>query len=423
NTGTIPSKTLREAVMRLSGYRDRDMYGMSYAVKENITMEDLGFRVDHVVRHETDIMRHQLQRAGVEFIGADCSFVDPYTIRANIMGQHGFRDLSAPKIIVAVGSVTTQDDHIPFDGNCVFTSDDILNIDELPRTLAVVGAGVIGLEYACIFAALGVRVTVIDKRKDLLSFVDSEIMDSLVHLMRQDRTTFRLGEAIAGIEPFYDRQRERNRVLMHTESGKLIIADKALYSIGRTGATTTLNLPAAGLQADSRGRLTVNEHYQTAAPHIYAVGDVIGFPALASTSMEQGRSAACHAFGGEAPLGGDIFPYGIYTIPEIAMVGKTEQELTAAMIPYEVGKSYYREIARGQILGDSTGLLKLLIHRETLELLGVHILGEGATELVHIGQALMSYKGTVDYFVQTVFNYPTLAECYKTAAFDGLSRI
>ncbi|MGH2521791.1 MAG: FAD-dependent oxidoreductase, partial [Anaerolineales bacterium] len=269
--------------------------------------------------------------------------------------------------------------------------------------------------------ALGVRVTLIDKRNRLLPFVDAEVIEALMYHMRQNRVTLRLGEEVSGIEPVYDERGARVRI--HLASGKQIITERALYSIGRTGATETLSLPSAGLSPDDRGRLRVNAHYQTEVPHIYAVGDVIGFPSLASTSMEQGRLAACHAFGVEAKSVPELFPYGIYTIPEISTVGRNEEELTRDGVPYEVGKAQYREIARGQIIGDSTGLLKLMFHLDTRELLGVHIIGEDASELVHIGQAVMAFGGLVDYFVTTVFNYPTLAECYKTAAFDGINRL
>ena len=421
NTGTIPSKTLREAVLHLSGYRERGVYGVSYTVKQNITMNDLLFRADHVIRHEIDVTRHQLMRNRVEVLPAEAAFVDPHTLRLTYVDGRGQRDVNAAAIIVATGTTSTHDPHIPLDGQRIFISDDILKLDRLPRTIAVVGAGVIGCEYASIFAALGVRVTLIDKRERLLPFVDHEIIDALAYHLRQNRVTLRLGEAVSAIEPVQDQNGERVRISL--ASGKQIVAEKALYSIGRTGATEELNLTAAGLAADNRGRIQVNEHYQTAVPHIYAVGDLIGFPSLASTSMEQGRLAACHALGVEARSVPELFPYGIYTIPEISMVGRTEEELTDRGVSYEVGKAQYREIARGQIIGDSTGLLKLIFHLETRQLLGVHIIGEGASELVHIGQAVLAFGGRIDYFVQTVFNYPTLAECYKTAAFDGINRL
>ena len=421
NTGTIPSKTLREAVLHLSGYRERGFYGASYTVKQNITMSDLIYRADHVIRHEIDVTRHQLMRNRVEVLSAQAAFGDPHTVRLAYVDGRNQRDVTATHIIVATGTFSTRDPHIPFDGQHIFISDDILRLERLPRTLAVVGAGVIGCEYASLFAALGVRVTLIDKRTRLLSFVDAEIIDALAYHLRQNRVTLRLGEEVSRLEPVGDANDQRVKISL--ASGKQIVTEKALYSIGRTGATDRLNLPAAGLRADERGRLSVNANYQTDVPHIYAVGDVIGFPSLASASMEQGRLAACHALGVEAKSVPELFPYGIYTIPEISIVGRNEEELTDLGVPYEIGKAQYREIARGQILGDSTGLLKLIFHRETRRLLGVHIIGEGASELVHIGQAVLAFGGSIDYFVQTVFNYPTLAECYKTAAFDGINRL
>ncbi len=421
NTGTIPSKTLREAVLHLSGYRERGVYGASYTVKQNISMDDLLFRMDHVIGHEMDVVRHQLMRNRVEVIAAEATFVDPHTIRMTYVDGRGQRDVTVAHVVIATGTTATRDPHIPFDEQHIFISDDILKLERLPRTLTVIGAGVIGCEYASIYAALGVRVTLVDKRERLLPFVDSEIVEALAYQLRQNRVTLRLGEVVSGLEPLNDDKGERVRI--NLASGKQIVTDKALYSIGRTGATEKLNLPAAGLPPDERGRIKVNERYQTAVPHVYAVGDVIGFPSLASTSMEQGRLAACHAFGVEAKSVPELFPYGIYTIPEISTVGRNEEELTDLGVPYEVGKAQYREIARGQIIGDSTGLLKLIFHLETRRLLGVHILGEDASELIHLGQAVLAFEGRVDYFVQTVFNYPTLAECYKTAAFDGINRL
>ena len=421
NLGTIPSKTLREAVLYLSGYHEHEVYGESYTVKQNITKEDLLFRTEHVIRHEIDVSRNQLIRNRVELVNAEASFVDPHTVRLNYVETQGYRDVTAEKVVIAVGSTATKDPHIPFDGQRIFTSDEILTLDRLPRTLTVVGAGVIGCEYASIFAALGVRVTLIDMHPRLLPFVDAEIIDTLAYHMRNNRVTLWLHEEVRAIEP-YDND-HGGGVTIHLSSGKQIVTEKALYSIGRTGATDRLKLEAAALSADERGRLKVNEHYQTAAPHIYAVGDVIGFPSLASISMEQGRLAACHAFGVEAASVRELFPYGIYTIPEISMVGRNEEELSQQGVPYEVGKAQYKETARGQIIGDVTGLLKLIFHLETRDLLGVHIIGEGASDLVHIGQAVLAFGGQIDYFVNTVFNYPTLAECYKNAAFDGMNRL
>jgi len=422
NLGTIPSKTLREVVLELSGYRSREFYGASYTVKEHITIQDLLIRTDRVIQHEIDVMRHQLMRNDVELIPAEASFIGPDSVRLDYADRGTSRTVTAHNIVIAVGTENTRDPHVPFDGNRIFTSDDILHLDRLPRTLAVVGAGVIGCEYASIFAALGVRVTLIDKRPRLLPFVDAEIADTLCHHLRENRATLRLNESVKQLE-IVEGNGHGAGVRLHLDSGKTIFAEKALYSVGRTGATRKLDLASAGLVADDRGRIAVDAHYQTKIPNLYAVGDAIGFPALASTSMEQGRLAVCHAFGVKAHSAPERFPYGIYAVPEISMVGKTEEELTDAAIPYEVGKARYKEIARGQILGDVTGLLKLIFHCETRELLGVHIIGEGASELIHIGQAVLSFGGKIDYFIDTVFNYPTLAECYKVAAFDGINRL
>jgi NAD(P) transhydrogenase len=421
NLGTIPSKTLREAVLELSGYRSREFYGASYTVKQNITMQDLLVRTNKVIQHEIDVTRHQLMRNGVELIAATAAFCGPQTLRLDFIDGTTARTVTARNIVIASGTETTRDRHIPFDGTHIFTSDDVLKLDRLPRTLAVVGAGVIGCEYASIFAALGVRVTLVDQRHRLLPFVDAEIVDTLCYHMRENRVTLRLGESVQGIE--VENGAAGKRVKLHLESGKTIIADKALYSVGRTGATSQLGLEHCGLCGDTRGRLKVDEHFCTEVAGIYAVGDVIGFPALASTSMEQGRLAVCHGFGIPAHSVPALFPYGIYSVPEISMVGKTEEELTDEGVAYEVGKARYREIARGQIIGDTTGLLKLIFHSETRALLGVHIIGDGASELIHIGQAVLSFGGTIDYFINTVFNYPTLAECYKVAAFEGVNRL
>src|SRR5271167_941474 len=421
NTGTIPSKTLRQAVLHLPGYREREIYGASYAVKQNITMADLNVRTEHVIRHEIDVTRHQLQRNQVEIESATAHFVDDHTLNLVSVDGHGQRTITAGHTVIATGTRATRDSHIPFDDQSILISDDILSLAKVPRTMAVIGAGVIGVEYATIFATLGVRITLIDKRDRLLPFIDHEITDSLAYHMQQNRVTLRLGEEVSAVEPTSDDKGERVKITL--ASGKQIVTEKALHSIGRTGATDGLNLSAAGVECDIRGRIKVNEFYQTSALHIYAVGDVIGFPSLASTSMEQGRLAVCHAFGAPAVSVPALFPYGIYTIPEISTVGRNEEELTHAGIPYEIGKANYREIARGQIVGDITGMLKLIFHLETRELLGVHIIGDGASELVHIGQAVMAHHGRIDYFLNTIFNYPTLAECYKTAAFDGVNRL
>ena len=421
NTGTIPSKTLREAAMYLTGYRERDVYGESFTVKQTIAMKDLLVRTSHVMDNEMDVTRHQMLRNGVTLITAEATFVDSHTLRLTTSNGHGVRTIKAAHVLIATGTTATSSENVPIDGARVFLSDHILGLDRLPRTLSIVGAGVIGVEYASIFATLGIRVTLIDQHTTMLPFIDSEIMASLIYHLRSGRVTLRLGEKVTAIKPFDNDRGEHIRIEL--ASGKRIVTEKALYSIGRTGATTELDLAAAGLEANSRGRIAVDSNYRTGVQHIFAAGDVIGFPSLASTSSEQGRVAACNAFGVESQSVPQLFPFGVYTIPEISMVGKNEEELTEAGVPYEIGKAHYREIARGQILGDRTGLLKLLFHLETRKLLGVHIIGEGATELVHIGQAVLAYNGTVDYFIGTVFNYPTLAEAYKTAAFDWINRV
>lgn len=421
NVGTIPSKTLREAVIDLSGYHEKTFYGQSFQVKEKITIEDLLSRTDVVIRHEIDVLRDQMARNGIELIPATASFCDEHTMNLEPLDGKGLRLARAKNIVIAVGTHATRGANIPFDGKDIFTSDDILTLDRLPRSIAVIGGGVIGTEYASMFAALGVRVTLIEKAPRLLGFVDSEIVDDLIYHLRESRLTLRLGEAVSEVQKVADSGGGQVRIIL--ASGKTIATEKVLYSIGRTGNTDRLNLEAAGLCADDRGRLKVNEHYQTCVPHIYAVGDVIGFPSLASTSMEQGRLAASHAFGLSVRSFPELFPYGIYSVPEISMCGRTEEELTRDGIPYEIGKARFREIARGQIIGDTTGMLKLCVHAETRELLGVHIIGANASELVHIGQAVMAFKGRIDYFVDTVFNYPTLAEGYKIAALDAANRL
>jgi len=344
NTGTIPSKALREAALRLSNYRERGIYGASYSFKERITMRDLLFRVDQVISNEIDVARHQLLRNGVTIVNARASFVDPHRVRLDLVEEPATHEVSAAQIVIAVGTTTVCDPHC--DGELVFTSDDLLALAELPRSLAVVGAGVIGLEYASIFAALGVRVTLVDSHAQLLPFVDRELIDALSYHLRDNRVTLYLGETVAAVEPFEDEHGRRVRI--NLASGKQAVAERVLYSVGRRGEVDDLELAAAGLAADDHGRLQVNEHYQTAVPHIYAVGDVIGFPSLASTSMEQGRLASCHAFGVAAHSVPHLIPYGIYTVPGMSMVGKTEEQLTKEGVPYEVGRARYREIAAGR---------------------------------------------------------------------------
>jgi len=416
NTGTIPSKTMREAVMHLSGYEYQGIYGINYRVKEKITMADLGFRVNQVIKTEVDVTQAQLSRNGVEIIYARASFLDQTHVR--VENARGQADLEAPKIIIATGTKPACSPTVPINGKTIINSDQILDLPEIPKNLIVVGGGVIGVEYTCMFAILGSRVTLIEKRPRLLEFADSEMVEALSYHLRDHRVTMRLNEEVASVEAMPD-----GRVVANLQSNKKVPGDVLLYAVGRQGNVDELNLPAAGLEADSRGRIAVDNEFHTKVLTIFAAGDVIGFPSLASVSMEQGRIAAGNAFGLKIQSNPAAYPYGIYTIPEISFVGKTEEQLTDEDVPYEVGLAYYRETARGQIRGDTTGRLKLIFHRETRKILGVHIIGEGAAELIHIGQAVLVLDGTVDYFVETVFNYPTLAECYKQAAFNGVNKL
>jgi NAD(P) transhydrogenase len=385
-------------------------------VKDKITMADLGSRVNQVIKTEVDVTQAQLSRNGVEVIYARASFLDATHIRT--VNQRGQADLEAPIVIVAAGTKPAVSATVPINGRTIINSDQILDMPELPRTLIVVGGGVVGVEYTCMFAILGTRVILVEKRPRLLEFADAEMVEALSYHLRDQRVTMRLNEEVAGVEATQD-----GGVVANLKSNKRISGDALLYAVGRQGNVDELNLAAAGLDADARGRIAVDSDYRTRVANIFAVGDVIGFPSLASVSMEQGRIAAGAAFGVKIPSNPATYPYGIYTIPEISFIGKTEERLTDEDVPYEVGVAYYRETARGQIRGDTTGRLKLIFHRETRELLGVHIIGEGAAELVHIGQAVLVLKGTIDYFVETVFNYPTLAECYKQAAFNGINKL
>jgi NAD(P) transhydrogenase len=431
NTGTIPSKTMREAVLHLSGYNYRSVYGVNYRVKEKISMADLAFRVQAVIKTEVDVTEAQLSRNGIDVVHGMAHFVDPRTVR--VEGPQGDATLEADQIIIAVGTRPACSDKVPVNGRTIINSDQILGLETLPKTLIVVGGGVIGVEYCCMFAVLGVRVTLIEKRNRLLEFADQEIIEALSYHLRDSRVTMRLGEEVESVEELVVQPSSKDtllgtaplgNVVANLQSKKKVSGDALLYAVGRQGNVDELNLAAAGLEADNRGRIAVDEHYQTKVPHIYAVGDVVGFPSLASVSMEQGRIAAARAFNDTtATSNPSFYPYGIYTIPEISFIGKTEEQLTGEDVPYEVGMAYYREVARGQIRGDTTGRLKLIFHRDTRRVLGVHIIGEGASELVHIGQAVMTLDGTMDYFISTVFNYPTLAECYKVAAFNGLGRL
>jgi NAD(P) transhydrogenase len=379
-------------------------------------MADLNFRVQRVIENEVAVTQDQLKRNGVDVIHGLGKFIDAHHLR--VENGDGYVDLEGQYFVIATGTKPAINSKVPINGRNIISSDQILTMPQIPRTLIVVGGGVIGVEYACMFATLGVRVIIVEKRPRLLEFADTEMVEALTYHMRDHRATLRLNEEVESVE-----ETPEGKVAANLVSKKRINGDALLYAIGRQGNVVKLDLAAAGIASDDRGRIKVDADYRTTQAHIFAVGDVIGFPSLASVSMEQGRIAAARAFGLQVQTDPASYPYGIYTIPQISFIGKTEEQLTDEDVPYEVGVAYYREIARGQISGHTDGRLKLLFHRETLELLGVHIFGEDAAELLHIGQAVFKLKGKITYFINTVFNYPTLAECYKTAAFNGLNRL
>ena len=417
HTGTIPSKSVREAIFQLTGLAVRTFYGNSYRGNGDISIPDLAFRVNTIISRETDVIRAQLKRNGISIYQGTATFVDPHTIEIQGDGERTL--VHGDNVLIACGTRPARSSEIPFDGKRILDTDEFTFATSLPREVIVVGAGVVGLEYASFMAAIGVEVTLIDQRPMILDFVDREIVEALAYHLRQMGTTFRLGEKVTrvGIDE------QRDRVFAELESGKKVQGDMLLYAVGRQANGDQLRLEAAGLEIDPRGKIRVNESYQTQVPHVYAAGDVIGFPALASTSMEQGRLASCRMFGAPSEHMPELFPYGIYTIPEISMVGQTEEKLTAAKVPYEVGISKYVELAKSMMLGDETGMLKMLFNRNTRKLLGVHIIGQRATEIIHIGQAVLAHSGSIEYFRDTVFNYPTLAEAYKVAALDGLNKL
>ncbi len=444
NTGTIPSKALREAVVHLTGASKRSLFGESYRVKRNITIGDLIYVSQQVIHQERELIRSHFDRNNVDLILGAAEFMSPNSVR--IERSDDFEILSADHFLIATGTRPATPSSVPFDEKTIFTSDGLLRLEHLPKTMIVVGGGVIGVEYACMMATLGVKVTLVEGRNEVLGFLDHEITEAFQYQMRRCGMTLRLGEKVAKIERIDDPPPENGngngnghngngksngngnghhgaKVRAILESGKQLQAETLLYAVGRQGTTRAIGLDKAGLATDDRERLKVNENYQTAVPHIYAAGDVIGFPALASTAMEQGRLSVCHMFGADTCSMPELFPYGIYAIPEISMVGKTEKQLTDAGIPYEAGIALYKELARGQLLGDPDGMLKLLIHQTEHTILGVHAIGTGATELIHIGQAVMALNGKVDYFINNVFNFPTLAEAYRVAALNGLNKL
>jgi len=417
HTGTIPSKTIRETVLNLSGFRERGFYGRGYRVKQEILVADIIQRLHKTLDHEVEVLQHQFMRNAVRSQRAAASFVDANRIRL-VTETEEQTEASFDKALISVGTRPYRPDHVPFDGRRIVDSDEILDLERLPRTLTVIGGGVIGVEYATIFSALDVPVTLVEPRDTVLDFVDREIVDDFIHQLRDRGMAVRLGSAVKQVSARPDSAE------VTLADGRTVRSDVVLYAAGRSGNIGALGLDALGIEVDSRGRIRVDPAtFQTSVPHIYAAGDVIGFPSLASTSMEQGRVAACHAFGVALPPPPETFPYGIYAVPEISTVGQSEEEVRAAGTPYEIGVARFRETSRGHIMGVDSGFLKLIFALETRRLLGAHIVGEGATELIHIGQAVINLGGTVDFFVNNTFNYPTLAEAYKIAGLDAWNRM
>ena len=417
HTGTIPSKTLRETVLNLSGWRERGVYGRAHRNKQSITAEDLRRRLAITLDHEVEILEHQFARNSVQWITGEASFIDPLHIE--VATETGPQRFTASRFIIAVGTEPYRPPHIPFDGEAIVDPDEILELKRLPRSLSVIGGGVIGVEYATIFSALDVKVTVIEPNDHIFPFIDRELVDEFIHEMRDRGMSLRLQSRVKRVtRPATD------ACLIELEDSRQIWSEMVLFAAGRKGATDRLDLENAGLSADERGKIAVDaKTFRTRQPHIHAVGDVIGFPSLASTSMEQGRIAACHAFDAPSQAPPEFFPYGIYSVPEMSTIGMTEEQVRAKAIPYECGVARFRETARGQIMGLNSGFMKMIFAQETRRLLGVHIVGEGATELIHIGQAVLNLGGTLDYFVENTFNYPTLAEAYKIAALDAWNRM
>ncbi len=417
HTGTIPSKTLRETVLNLTGWRERGFYGRAYRVKKDIEAKDLMTRLHMTLDHEVDVLEHQFARNGVHNVGGTARFIDPHRIEVTAEGADP-HIYEGERFLIAVGTRPYRPAHVPFNGRTVLDSDEIVEVPHLPRSLTVVGAGVIGVEYATIFSALDVSVSLVEPRDSFLDFIDHELIEDFVHQLRDRGMTIRCGSKIDRIEC------ENGVPVTVLESGRRVRSEMLLYAAGRIGNTDSLNLETCQIETDNRGRLKVDPRtFQTSVPHNYSAGDAIGFPSLASTSMEQGRIAACHAFGVPMPPAPDFFPYGIYSVPEISTIGLTEEEVRTRGIAYECGVARFRETSRGHIMGLNAGMLKMIFSLETRHLLGVHIVGEGATELIHIGQAVLNLKGTLDYFIENTFNYPTLAEAYKIAALDAWNRM
>lgn len=416
NSGTIPSKTLREAIVDLTRFHDRSFYGKEFDVPK-ISIHDLTYRLHRVLNEEREILLRRFHKNHIRLLHGEAYFIDDHHI--GVVGPEGeaLYEIEADQIVLATGSKPRNPIDIPFDDEVILDSTRLLAIDRVPETMVVLGGGIIGSEYASFFAALGTKVTVLDKRGHILPLLDREIG---IHLQTYLAD---LGMEFAGHRQPREIYREGDRAVVICEDGSRYEADVLLYAMGRSANVDALGIERVGLTLDENGYIPVNALFQTAVPHIFAVGDVIGAPALASTSKEQGRLAVRHAFGEEAHEFPKIYPIGIYSIPEVSCVGMTEDQLQELGHRYEVGRAYYYEIARGHISGSVIGMFKILFHYETLEVLGVHIVGRNATELIHIGQVAMTFNARIDYFIQQVFNYPTFAEGYRIAALNGYNKV
>lgn len=417
NTATLPSKILRETALHVAGLRRRDPYGLRFSFDAELTPAELFFREHEVVQTYRRLVAENIRRHGIDYFRGVASLSDAHNVQVRTLEGRRER-LSADFILIATGSRPYRPPEVPFDADCIFDSDGILNLKRLPKSLIVVGGGVVGCEYASLFQALGIRVTLIDRDAGLLPFLDEDLSRLLEQRLQEAGLDLRLNTPTARIE------RAGNKALVRLQDGSNVEAEALLFTGGRQGNSEGLRLERLGIESDHRGRIKVNERFQTAVPHIMAAGDVIGFPALAATSMEQGRVAVCHAFGLEYKTEvSSLIPYAVYTIPEVSKAGLTEEEARELGRRYATGRAYFRENARGQIGGETGGMVKLVFDVDTLELLGTHVIGQSASELVHLGQTCMYFHGTIDFFIQNVFNFPTLSDAYKYAAYDGLQAV
>ncbi len=417
NTGTVPSKTLRETALYFSGLRQRGLYGIDYALHEGLSIEDFMYRKRIVVESEWGIIHRNLERHNIQLVGGEASFKDAHTLRVRLH-DGGTTELEADYFLIATGSAPYHPAGVPFDHPLVYDSDSILHMRGIPKSMAVVGGGVIGTEYASIFVALGVEVALIDARQRVLPFVDGEVAARLQQHLERLGVRFVFNTRIESTEPRAD------HVRLTLNTGGSLVADCALFAAGRQSNVQELGLEALGVALGERGLIRVNEQYQTSVPHIFAAGDVIGFPALASTSMEQARVAITYAFHLQnKERVSPVLPLAVYAIPEISMVGLSEEDCQVKGIPYQIGRALYADSARGQIIGDTSGMLKLIFSPADKKLLGVHLIGEMASELIHLGSEALAKGDTIEVFIEAVYNYPTLTDLYKYAAYDGLGNL